>query len=154
MLEEARAIAKNRYIRLPRQYNPNHTVDLVRLQAYAPLLQYLQERYPDYRFQDAAEVHGEAGDPLLPHRSDIYRLYTHVMYNGFQLSSELNRRTRKDRYCLARMHPRSERRDLVFIRLFLRVRLTANALPPLDLTVAMVDVFDQTNEKAWPWADR
>lgn len=58
--------------------------DLIKFAAYEPLLRYVQQNYPTYRFTDTAYMMNAEGDPCLPRASQSYKIFSHVVYQGFK----------------------------------------------------------------------
>jgi hypothetical protein len=80
MLDEVRE--ETPVFRLP---EPLKTVpDLNKYNTYGALLRYVQQHHGDYDFVDSAYILNDAGSPCLPHKSAGYRLYTHIVYQGYK----------------------------------------------------------------------
>jgi hypothetical protein len=67
--------------------------------------------------------------------------------------SSIYSRTRKDQYALADVH-NDGHRDLVKVRLFVETNLPVDGQPPLELRLALVDVFPRRPTDSLPWGHR
>lgn len=80
MMEEARQLFARK--RLPQPYQPNRVVDLTQHNAYLAFLEFLATAYPEHEFVN--ENNYLADVVCVPKRSNEYKLYTHVVYQGYK----------------------------------------------------------------------
>ncbi|KAG7527146.1 hypothetical protein FFLO_07226 [Filobasidium floriforme] len=151
MLEEARRALGSR-MRLPPPFQRNRVVDLGQHAAYRPLLAYLSRRFPEVGFVD--ETQYLDGRPCLARRSNGYKLFTHVIYQGYKFCSKLYSRTRRDQYALAAIDDDGIR-HLVRIKLFLTADLyTGDDQPRIPVKLALVETFVPVSSDLMPWGVR
>ncbi|KAG7562023.1 hypothetical protein FFLO_02495 [Filobasidium floriforme] len=150
MMEEARQASPK--MCLPQPYQKSRIVDLGQHAAYQPFLDYLSTHYPEIGFIDQYQYLD--GRPCVPRRSNEYRLYTHVIYQGYKFCSALYSRTRRDQYALA-LTEDGHTRHLVRIKLFLSGDLFVGPRrPPIHVELALVETFHTVPGTSLPWGVR